>query len=126
MGEAKPVKRHIELPDVAVDPGFPSAIAKRRTFIDDGGEIAVDGDCEGLFSDCAGKAARQVEFVTRAFLPGKRDQRPDIRVVEFDLAAVGAVRHREDAQRIGLDQRFRRECEPFRHPGPRHPDCRLG
>ena len=106
MRKAKAMKRDIELSDVAVDPGFTPPIPKRGAFIDYGREVAVDGNRETPLAHRAGKTPWKMEFVTCARLPDQWDQSPHIGIIEFDLAAVGAVGHWKDAERIGLDQRF--------------------
>ena len=121
MREAKPVKRNVELADITVDPGVSAPVADGRALVDHGRKVTIDGDGKGLPPDSSRKPSRDVEFVPRTLTPGKRDQGPHVGVIEFDLATVSAVRHRENAKRIGLDQCFRRECECLRHPVSRTP-----
>ena len=115
MREAEPMERDIELADITVDPGVLAAVLQRRAFIDHACEVMVDGNGERALAHGTGKTAWQVELVTRALAPGKRDQRPNLGIIEPYVTAVGAFRHREDAERIGLDQGLGRKGETFGH-----------
>ena len=67
-------------------------------------EIAVDRDGEAVGAHGAGEPRRQVEAV-------ERDDAAQVRLDPVERGVLGALRHREDAAGIGLEQHLRRDLD---------------
>ncbi|KPF89176.1 hypothetical protein IP83_03445 [Novosphingobium sp. AAP93] len=91
----------VALGDAQADPAVLRFRARRGTRIDHRVEGFVAGHPEPPAAQGAREAVRKVE-------PAKRQNRPHPRLDPIDFGIVAAVRHRENAGAIGLQQKLRR------------------
>ena len=100
MREAEPVQIAVSILDLPVDPGRRAIGRRLRTLADDGREVRVETDREALAPDGLGQRMGQPETV-------QRQDRALLGLDPVDIARIAPVRHREDANGIGLKQQQR-------------------
>lgn len=125
MRVAAAVERAIGLLDLAVDPGLRPAAGRLRARPDDAAKGTIGSHLEPIGPQPLGERVREVEAV----------ERQDAALLGFDPKDVGrlaAVRHREDADRIGAQQQIgidrlgRRPAPAPQHQGARRSIDGLG
>ena len=100
------VEREKRLLDLLVDPRLAPVGGVGRTMRDHLGEGSVGAHFEPVLPDRLGKAFRQVKSV-------ERQHRPPLRLDPESVGIVARVRHREDADGIGIQKKV----EVDRHAG---------
>ena len=94
----------VDLADARVDPGAGAVALFLRAARDHRLEIAVDPDGVGRRAHGAGEATRHVKAV-------ERDDAAHLGLDPIERGIVGALRHREDAAGIGLEQHLGRDLD---------------
>ena len=98
------VELSIDRADAGIDPGAPAARHRRRTGIDHGVEVDVAHHAERGPAHRALEARRNMEAI-------ERQHAAALRLDPVEGRVLGALRHRKDAARIGLEQNFRRDLD---------------